>query len=716
MNLAEAFNAALPDLPVSRTRAGYPKLDPALIARQNVEDGEPVIVALIRGSDKIFRFSPDQWRIIELFDGTRSYEQVAALHAERYGVAYAVDDLKEFASGLDDIDFWYKTPLEKNIALRQKIESSHHQHTNRKSRWGDISHMQFSAWDPDRYFTRIYPYFKWVFTPWFTALTLALFSCMVLLFITNWSQVGRDTLQFYTFTEKSSGDLAQFWILFLILGFFHESAHGLTCKHYGAEVHAMGFHLIYLTPAFFVDVSEAWVYASRWQRFVTIIAGVWIEMIFCAIATIVWWGTPPGSDAHDIAYKTMLLTGIAVIVVNMNPLIKLDGYYAFSEIVGFSDIKEKSTTYLSGLVRSRIFRLPIEVEFVPRRRRAGYVLYAVLSGIYSYSLLYAVIRFSHNVFLKYSPDWAFVPALALALVIFRSRIRTLLRFIQTVYLDKKDRVRSWFSTTRIAIAVAALLVLLFVPIFHETVTARFVLEPARRELVRTIVPGRITAVLVREGESVSAGAPLVRMENALERSKRDKAQQDFALTGSQRVQTQLAHGDLSFVQQEHNRARIEQSIAQEEAEQLVPTAPIAGTVMTPQLQNLAGSYLDAGSAIAEIGELAQMRVRMFVLEYTVPRVHLGASVNLLMDGGFSSIHSRIDDLQPAPEELARALDTTQKIKGDAELAYYVADALIPNDGSFYDGMTGTAKIMVQHRSLAGLLGREVREFVGRKLW
>jgi putative peptide zinc metalloprotease protein len=400
----------------------------------------------------------------------------------------------------------------------------------------------------------------------------------------------------------------------------------------------------------------------------------------------------------------------------MNPLIKLDGYYALSEIIGFAEIKEKSTSYLSGLVRSRIFRLPIEVEYVPKRRRAGYILYAVLSGIYSYSLLYGVVRFSHNVFLKYSTDWAFVPAFALALIIFRSRIRTFLRFIKTVYLDKKDRVRSWFTTTHTAIAAGALIGLLFAPVLHETVTARFVLEPSRREIVRTIVPGQVMAVLVREGESISAGAPLVRMENTQERSKGAKAQQDFALTGVQRVQTQLAHGDLSLVQQEHNRAGIEQSIAQEETDQLVPSAPIAGTVMTSRLEDLTGSYLDAGSTIAEIGETEQMRVRMFVLEYTVARVQLGAGVNLLIDGAFSPIHSRVDDVQPAPEDLARALETVQKIKGDAELKYYVVDALIPNDGSLHDGMTGTAKILVQRRSVAGILSREIREFLDRKIW
>ena len=716
MNLAEALNAALPDLPARRSRVGYPKLDPTAIVRENVEDGEPVFVVLIRSTDKMFRFQPPQWRIVELFNGVRSYEEVATLHAELYGVAYGADDLKEFASGLDDSDFWYKTPLERSATLRQKLEDSRHQHTHKKSKWGDISHMQFSAWDPDRYFTRIYPYSRWIYSRWFTLLTLALFGCMVLLSAMNWQQIRADTIQFYTFTEKSGADLVQFWFIFLILGFFHESAHGLTCKHYGAEVHGMGFHLVYLTPAFFVDVSEAWVYANRWQRLVTVIAGIWIEMIFCAIATIVWWGTPPGSDVHDFAYKIMLLTGAAVVIVNMNPLIKLDGYYAFSEIIGFSDIKEKSTAYLSGLVRTQIFRLPVEMDYVPRKRRFGYILYAILSGLYSYGLLYAVVRFSHNVFLKYSSQWAFLPALFFALIIFRSRIRTFLRFMRTLYLDKKDRIHSWFNRSHIVITAVGLLLFLFVPVWHETITARFVLEPVRREVVRTIVPGRVTAVFIREGQAVAAGARLVQMENTEVQSLRAGAQQEFALIGLQGVQAELQHGDQSSVLPQRARAGVELSVAQEESDLLGPRAPMSGIVMNSRPEDLAGSYLDAGTTVAEIGQTEQMRARIFVLEYAVPRIRLGSTVVLLKDGRFSSIRTQVDSLQRAPETLDAALDTDQKIKGVGDLKYYVSDALIPNDGTLREGMTGTAKIIVRRRSIFNLGLREIREFIERKLW
>ena len=637
------------------------------------------------------------------------------LHAELYGVRYDVDDLRDFTSGLDEIGFWYKTPLERNVALQQKLESSRHDHAHRKSKF-DVAHMQFSAWDPDRYFDRIYPWLKWIYSRWFAAVCAVMFVFMTWIFVVDWGQIGGDTLQFYNFTQKSAADLAEFWVLFLILAFFHESAHGLTCKHYGGEVHAMGFHLIYLTPAFFVDVSEAWVYATRWQRFLTILVGIGIEMIFCAVATFVWWGTPAGSEVHDLAYKIMLITGVAVVVVNMNPLIKLDGYYAFSEIIGFADIKEKSTAYLSQLVRGRIFRLPVEVDYVPKRRRAGFLIYAVLSGIYSYALLFAVVRFCNNVFAKYSPQWAFVPALVLALFIFRSRIRTLVKFMQTVYLDKRDRVRSWFTAPRAAAACVAAAVVLFLPIRHETISARFLLDPVRLAVVRSTVPGRVLDTLVREGQQVRAGDPLLHMANMQIASDSAGSAEQFTLTGVQRARAQLNHRDLGMALQDNARAGIQAAITEEEAGNLTPLSPIDGIVATPRVRDLVGRYVDAGTTLAEVCDTRQMRARIFVHEFEVARIPRGGRVTLLVDGRFRPQAAFVEAIEPAPDELPAAVESIQQIKAGTQLIYYVADVVVPNDGSLYSGMTGTAKMVIRRESFAGLAWRAVSDFVDRKVW
>jgi putative peptide zinc metalloprotease protein len=716
MNLAEALNAALPELPVRGTRVVLPRLDPNLVVRENIDDGKPVMVAIIRGRDSFFRFSPDQWRIIELFDGMRSWEDVAQLHSQLHGVLYSADDLREFTGGLDEAGFWYKTPLERNIALQQKLEAGRHQHSHRKSKWGDIAHMQFSAWDPDRYFDRIHPWLRWIYTKEFAVFSAAVFTFMAWVYIANWSQIGKDSLLFYNFTEKTAGDLAEFWILFLILAFFHESAHGLTCKHYGGQVHAMGFHLIYLTPAFFVDVSEAFVYASRWQRLIIILAGIGIEMVFCAVATVVWWGTPPGSPAHDLAYKIMLITGVAVVVVNMNPLIKLDGYYAFSEIIGFADIKEKSTAYLSGLVRRHLFRLPGEIEFVPRRRRLGFIAYAVLSGVYSYGLLFAVLRFSFNVFSRYIPQWAFVPAVLLGLFMFRSRIRTLTRFFGTVYLDKREHIHSWFTPRRAAVAVVLLLAVLFAPLWPETVAARFLLEPGRLAVVRTRVPGRVESVLVKQGQFVHVGDRLFTLSSPDIESARDDSDAQVRLAGGAAAGEQLSHGNLAGAIEQHRLALANASVVRDQSAALTARAPIDGVVTAAHPADRLGSYLDAGETLTGIADTRTMKALIYVPEYIIGRVRNGARVSLLADGALRPRIASVDAVEAAPHDVPPGVEDIKQIRGDARLTDYLVEVQLVNDGGLFYGMTGSAKIFIRHTSLAAIAARAVRDFFDRKVW
>ena len=118
------------------------------------------------------------------------------------------------------------------------------------------------------------------------------------------------------------------------------------------------------------------------------------------------------------AYKVMMVTGIGVTILNLNPLIKLDGYYLLSELINETGLKEESTVYVSSWVRKHIFRLPAEVAYVPRHRRVLYIVYSVLSGVYSYLLIAVVVVFVYHILINYTPEWAWLPALLLGLRLF----------------------------------------------------------------------------------------------------------------------------------------------------------------------------------------------------------------------------------------------------------------------------------------------------------
>src|SRR5215470_3093772 len=265
----------------------------------------------------------------------------------------------------------------------------------------------------------------------------------------------------------------------------------------------MGFSLIFLAPEFYTDTTEGAVMGGRSQRLVIALAGIWAELLVCSIATPVWWLTAPDTTIHEGAYFMMMLTGIVSLVVNWNPLIKLDGYHMLCEMIGIAELKEDSTAYLAAWVKRHVWRLPVEVPYVPRRRRPFFATYALLSGAYSYLVLTVVARFAGNVSRNFSPEWAFVPEYGIALLVFRSRIRLLVNFMKLVYLDKKDRVRAWLMSHRPLAVAGVVLIFLFLPLWHQTTTGKFVLEPVSRAVVRAKVPGVVENVLVSESSEVA---------------------------------------------------------------------------------------------------------------------------------------------------------------------------------------------------------------------
>jgi putative peptide zinc metalloprotease protein len=713
MNLTEALHVALPDLPPRSARKCYPRIHPHIVAREQREDGEPVIYAIVSGANQLYRFTPEQWELVQLFNGERSYQDVSNVHRSRTGTYFSPETIQEYIGDLDEI--WYTSPQEPNVMAVQKGAEERHKRATRK--WDDITTLIVGYWDPDTYLTRLHDKIEFVYSKWFTILTLAFFCCMTWIFIQGWSEIGIDTWKYYNFTEKGLGDIAEFWLLFCFLGFFHESAHGLTCKHFGGAVHKMGFLLYYLEPCFFVDVTEVYVYAGKWARIATSIAGIWVELIFCGAASIIWWGTPIGSPVHDFAYKVMLITGIGVIIINLNPLIKLDGYYILSELVGTVGLKEDSTAFVASWCKKHILRLPVEVEFVPRRKRWLFASYAIISGLYSYTLLFFVVTFAFNVFRHYSPEWAFVPAGLLALLIFKSRIRAAMRFMKTVYLDKKERARRWLVSPSALIVTVLLALLVFLPVWPETRAGRFSLEPVRKATLRAIVPGEVVSVFASEGQFVDAGVPLARLQNLDLEARAARAKSDLQLASLRATQARLRYSD-------YNRAERERDSMREQALQLTSqlsalqlTSPIPGIVITPRPSDITGSYVAPGALLLEIADIRVLLARIYLPEFDLNHVTTGDRVSLRMDSSFQTVPSRVIEVGSSATTLEPGLAPAEGYKGMTGVDFYSVTALVDNaDGRFRIGMSGTAKIFIARRTFIVLAAKQVRDFVDRKIW
>ncbi len=118
--------------------------------------------------------------------------------------------------------------------------------------------------------------------------------------------------------------------LLLLLSFLtvlHESAHGLALTRYGGKPSRAGFMIFYLTPAFFVDVTDGWRLTDRWKRVVIALAGPAVHAVIgavCAIIAIV--------AVEPAVHQMLLVLAVAcygIVVVNLIPFVRFDGYIAF---------------------------------------------------------------------------------------------------------------------------------------------------------------------------------------------------------------------------------------------------------------------------------------------------------------------------------------------------------------------------------------------------
>ncbi len=217
---------------------------------------------------------------------------------------------------------------------------------------------------------------------------------------------------------------------------------------------AMGFALVYLLPAFYTDTTEGFVHGTYYQRLIISFAGVWSEMVLCAIATPIWWGNAAETLVHNSAHFVMMMCGDHVARAELESADETWMAITAADMVGIPDLKEASTAYTSAWVKKYIWRLPAEVPYVPKTERFGYVTYALASGAYSYSVLYIVARFAGKFRTKFQSGVGIRTEIGVALFIFRSRIQSLVNFMKFFYLDKKDRIEMFFTRKHMAMAAA----------------------------------------------------------------------------------------------------------------------------------------------------------------------------------------------------------------------------------------------------------------------
>src|SRR5262249_28114081 len=131
-------------------------------------------------------------------------------------------------------------------------------------------------------------------------------------------------------------------------------------------------------------------FPKKSERLWVSFAGVYSELCISAVAALFWRLTEPGNWIHAMALVIVATSGIRTLL-NLNPLIKLDGYYFLSDALEVPNLRVRSFQYLRARIVRTLFPntswAAQEVqETIPREGKI-YLTYSILAGVFSTWLL-----------------------------------------------------------------------------------------------------------------------------------------------------------------------------------------------------------------------------------------------------------------------------------------------------------------------------------------
>jgi len=202
----------------------------------------------------------------------------------------------------------------------------------------------------------------------------------------------------------TSSTLVDLYILSFLVITIHEFAHALACRHFGGKVQDMGFILIFFLPGLYTNVSDSYLFERKRDRMIVMLVGMYSGILIGATAAIIWRITDQTAWIHQVSLMLMMAS-LWGLLFNLNPLIKLDGYYMLNDWFDMPNLRRKAITYVKRLVRS-IAGYPVEsIRSLTRRQRRIYAGYGVMASIYSLGLIGVIMVFLGEIVLDYVSEF-----------------------------------------------------------------------------------------------------------------------------------------------------------------------------------------------------------------------------------------------------------------------------------------------------------------------
>ncbi|MCA9067685.1 MAG: efflux RND transporter periplasmic adaptor subunit, partial [Planctomycetaceae bacterium] len=482
--------------------------------------------------------------------------------------------------------------------------------------------------------------------------------------------------------------IAIVWAGIFLSTYLHECAHGLTCKHYGGEVPDGGVLLLFFMPCFYCNVSDAWLIPEKYRRMAITLAGAYCDLCVWALCVFVWRLTMPDTFINYLALMMLSVCGTRCLL-NLNPFLKLDGYYLLIDWLEMPNLRSRSEEYWKAHLRWWMWG-----GSRPTREERGWILIGY--GIFKWIVAILFLEFLVEHLFEFLKGQALVLGWALAGLLLSYGSKRVFRglFSSEFVAMLKTRPKRTLVWCLVLIGVP---VLLWIIPMRRAANGQFAIRPQTRVEIHNPVEGFIREIRVNEGDSVTAGQALVELkspdlESAIVRKQAEIRESQARLTRLQmgprpemviehREQVRRAEVWVSHATSELKRAKIE---LQQELLRLDLEIQQKQTELDYANDSLQRSY-----RLYTQGALSGVQYRSEQKQLTLLKAQLQQARLLKQTREMKSVHEaeaeltkREQDLAAAKAELALLEAGSRKEDVDAETARL---ARLKEELSFLEG-------------------------------
>lgn len=421
---------------------------------------------------------------------------------------------------------------------------------------------------PMPFLSRTWPLVRPVFSKGFFTFSMIVLGLFALLSLARIDEFVHTFFMFFSL----EGAITIF-LTFFVIKIAHEFGHAYTAYKHGIDIPHMGVAFMVMYPVLYTETSAAWRLPSRKARMEIGLAGIRMEMIIAAYALALWYMLPPGI-LQSLCFSIVAISLIGSLLINLNPLMRFDGYFIFSDYLGIENLHARGFAAARWRLRKFLFGLDDPPPEDNAKTLHFLTLFGTATLVYRFFLFLGIALLVYHVFFK--PLGLFLMLVELAWFIVLpvwSEIKIWISRRSEIFAQKR---------ARISMALAALALLVFLMPSASNIHAPAILHHAGMRMIYPPAPAYIEVINVKNGQSIKENEPVITLSSpALEHALALADANLNALYDERKIlQTRPDMGKdrLALINTEIKAAEEKRDNLQKEKDDLVIKAPFNGII------------------------------------------------------------------------------------------------------------------------------------------